>query len=148
MTDAPSIVSEIFQLAENLEVNRSQDPEIRKRLAHLALRLAREWTLRDHGDEEFHREVAAEIGDGTFTSCTGNVYVDALRTLKGEIENLRGSAKGSDQRAFREGFLEGQASMRERAERVAEKAEKARKAKAWQEACREIRLQVSFLEVI
>lgn len=148
MTEAQSIVSEIFRLEENMKEENSQDPETIKRLSHLALRLAREWTIRDHGDEEFHREVAAEIGGGPFTSCTGNLYVDALRTLKKEVANLREAEKGSAQTAFRDGFLEGQAAMRGRAERAAERAEKARKARAWQEACREVRLQVSFLEVM
>lgn len=37
-------------------------------------------------DQAFHEEVAREIKGMAFTSFTGNVYVDAIRTLKSRAD--------------------------------------------------------------
>ena len=51
-------------------------------------------------DQAFHEEVAQEMKGMAFTSFTGNVYVDAIRTLKSRADDA---------------YQRGQEDMRERA---------------------------------
>lgn len=51
-------------------------------------------------DQAFHEEVAREMKGMAFTSFTGNVYVDAIRTLKSRADDA---------------YQRGQRAMRERA---------------------------------